>query len=218
MFFYGGLVLICLIILIYQNNKLQKENIRLKNEISKLKNNDKEEFNSEILDNMQVVEDKKENEINNIINFEVQEEKSKMESRNTSILITGAILIVLAAIVFLKSTWNVVPNIVKSIVLILLVGVFLQASKLAQNKFKLNKVGATFFYIAMAYIPICLISISAFGLLGDYLSISGVGKYIYLTISGLITGIIYYINYKRNNSKILFYGSILSRILINNFI
>ena len=39
-----------------------------------------------------------------------------------------------------------------------------------------HKASRAFYYIAMAYIPIFFISISAFGLLGKYLSINGFFK------------------------------------------
>ena len=57
------------------------------------------------------------------------------------------------------STWNTVSNVIKTVVLVLLIGVFLGASKIAKEEFKLEKASNTFFYLAMAYIPICLISL-----------------------------------------------------------
>lgn len=144
---------------------------------------------------------------------EKEKEKREREKKNTSILVTGAILIVLSAIVFLMSTWHVIPNILKTIVMILFVGVFLGASKIAKNKFKLEKTSITFFYIAMAYIPICLISCSIFGLFGEFLSIRGEGRYAYLTVAIIITSLIYYLYYTINNNKNLLFGTVLAQIL-----
>lgn len=138
--------------------------------------------------------------------------KNEKEQRNTIILITGAVCIVLSAIVFLMSTWNSIPNILKTAVLSLLTLVFLGGSYIAKEKFKLDKASQTFFYIAMAYIPICLLSISIFKLLGTYLSIYGEGKYIYLMFSSLFVAIIYYIMYINKNSENLLYGSLLFQI------
>lgn len=141
-----------------------------------------------------------------------KKELAERERKNTTVLITGAILIVLAAIVFLMSTWNTVSNIIKTVVLVLLIGVFFGASKIAKERFKLDKASNTFFYLAMAYIPICFLSCSIFGLFGNYFSINGDGKYTYLTITMVLTAGIYFINYKTRNSKILLAGSILSQI------
>lgn len=136
----------------------------------------------------------------------------KTEQKNITILITGAICIILAAIIFLSSTWSAIPNLLKTAVIILLTFVFLGASKLAQEKFNLPKTGKTFFYIAMAYIPISLLSISIFGLFGEYLSINGDGNYLYLALSSILVAIIYYMIYKKYNNKYMLYGSILSQV------
>ncbi len=142
----------------------------------------------------------------------LKRERQERETKNTTILITGAILIVLAAIVFLMSTWNTVSNIIKTVVLVLLIGVFLGASKIAKDRFKLEKASNTFFYLAMAYIPICLISCSVFGLFGHYFSIYGDGRYTYLAMSMVLTSAIYYLNYKTRKSNALLAGSVLSQI------
>ena len=153
---------------------------------------------------------------NNIIKnkpVKAKEVVSDTEKKNIAVLITGALFIILAAIVFLTSTWDTIPNVLKTIVLVLLTMVFLGGSYIAKEKFKLEKTSQTFFYIAMVYIPICLFSISAFSLLGDYLSIIGEGKYIYLTIASLfISGIYYYIYVIKNNIYLL-HGSIVSQML-----
>ena len=139
-------------------------------------------------------------------------ERSEKEKKNTTILITGSILIVPAAIVFLMSTWNTISNIIKTFVLVLLIGVFLGASRIAKERFKLEKASNTFFYLAMAYIPICFLSCSIFGLFGDYFSIYGDGRYTYLAVSMVLTAGIYYLNYLTRKSNALLCGSILAQI------
>ena len=75
-----------------------------------------------------------------VVNKEIKQEKvvkpkiSAEDSRNTMILSAGAIFIILAAIVFLVSTWNVIPNILKTIILVVFVEVFLVLSKVAKEK------------------------------------------------------------------------------------
>ncbi len=216
----GLLLLIIFVAYVYNTNKklekLEKENLLLKKEIKKLKENNLE---NNVEENVVV------NTVVSIPPIEektlTEEEKQKLklkkkveeqERKNTSILITGAILIVLAAIVFLTSAWNSIPNIIKTGVIILLVGVFLGASKIAKEKFNLEKTSSTFFHIAMAYIPICLISCSVFALFGEYLSIYGGGSLIYLTFVMILTSVIYYINYKKKQSIGLLCSSILAQI------
>lgn len=186
-------------------SKLENENFLLKQEVIKLKSNNEEIKPDENFAGPQEVKK---------VKTLTREEKvrKEQESKNTGVLITGAILIVLSAIVFLTSTWNTIPNILKTLVIILLSGVFLGASKLAKDKFNLEKTSNTFFYIAMAYVPICLISCSVFGLFGEFFSIYGPGNLIYLTAVMIITSIIYFVNYKKRNSNGLLYGSMLSQV------
>ena len=146
------------------------------------------------------------------VNQKVKTPIDKTEQKNITILITGAICIILAAIIFLSSAWTSIPDILKTVVIVLLTFVFLGASKLAKDKFNLPKTSETFFYIAMAYIPISLLSISVFGLFGDYLSIYGDGNYLYLAFSCGLVAAIYYLIYKKFDNKFMLYGSILSQV------
>lgn len=195
-----------------RENILGDENLNseeiLRNNINKEKSVSSVQSQNNVNEKVKKVLTKEEKEI-----LRQKNEKAERERKNTSILIIGALLIVLAAIVFLGSTWNSISNILKTMVIVLLVGVFLGASKIAKEKFKLEKASNTFFYIAMAYIPICLLSFSLFGLLGSYFSIFGEGRYTYLALSMFFTSGIYYINYKNRKTNGLLYGTILSQVL-----
>ena len=150
------------------------------------------------------------------VTVEKQREKAARndkELKNITILVTGAICIVLSAVVFLMSTWSTIPDLVKTMVLVLLTTVFFGGSYVAKKKFGLDKASLAFFYIAMAYIPICLLSISIFGLIGTYLSVLGEGRYIYFMLSSILVAIIYYYTSVSKNNQYLFYGSILSQVL-----
>ena len=133
--------------------------------------------------------------------------------KNKFILITGAILIVLAAIVFLTSTWHTIPDVVKTSVIMFLVFVFLGASNIASNILKLKETGNTFLYIAMAYLPISLFSIALFGLLGDYLSIYGEGRNLYFAICTTFLAILYFMIGKVRNQKSLFNFSMIMQAI-----
>ena len=140
-------------------------------------------------------------------------EDEKKKSQNATILISGAILIVLSAIVFLLSTWNTMSNFVKTGILVLLIGVFLEASAIAKKVFKLEQASKAFYYIAMAYIPIVVLAMSLFGLLGNYLSIFGEGKYLFFSISNVILSIIYLLEYARTKRKPLIFFSLATQLL-----
>ena len=212
------IIIILLGIVFVQNRKIESLNVKiftLQKELKKIRNSTKtdNDQNSNV-----------ENVVNNVVQekiesipktVQVQSTKPKADpvaTRNLSILITGSILIVLAAIVFLTTAWQTTPDFIKTIVLFLVAFVFIGASKISKEKYNLEKASKTFFYIGMAYLPICLLSISIFGLFGTYLSASGEGKYIYLGFSTLILAVLYYYVSKVSKDKYLFYGSMLSQI------
>ncbi len=128
---------------------------------------------------------------------------SNREIKNSSILALGAFLIVFAAISFLSSTWNISSSFFKIFVLITIAILFFGLSWFAKNKLKITQTANTFLYIGLAYIPLVLFAFSILNLIGDYFSISGAGKYIYLAMSSLIVNILYtYCSLKNNDPRI----------------
>lgn len=234
----GIIAIIVIVVVIHKFNQKNEEILSLKTKLRKLQEQNKtlkeyirrfigehseEEIRAHIASSMgnvevskEIVETQKAEKTNGIPEVkEIKKEKvvNKEDSKNTLILTAGAVFIILAAIVFLISTWNIIPNIVKTIVLVVFIEVFLMLSKMAKDKFNLVNASNTFFYIAMAYIPICLYSISFFKLFGEFLSYSGEGKYLYFTLANIVIAIIYMYQYKKNKSLVLVYGSILMQYL-----
>lgn len=135
------------------------------------------------------------------------------DGKNIIIVAIGAIFVVLSSIALLLSTWSVMPEFVKTVIMLIAIAFFYGCSK-ASDKYIDNKLIANiFFYITMAYIPVCLFSISAFGLIGDYLSLRGAGRYLYFTAISIIVSLIYYAGAKSRNSRVLFDGSIIAQFL-----
>ena len=228
MAYIGLIVTIILLINAYSDNKYyKKENEELKRKIRSLSGQDVElkekpaQIENTALNQNKI--EKVENVKQEKIEKQIIEEKKKTPKntegiKNKFILMTGAILIVLAAIVFLTSTWETIPNVIKTTVILLLAGVFLGASKIAKDVFKLEETANTFLYIALAYIPISLFSISIFGLLGDYLSIYGAGKNLYFFICSGILSVIYYMVGEKKKQVVLFNASLVMQILSVIFI
>lgn len=139
--------------------------------------------------------------------------RDEKEIKNNLILITGAVLIILSAILFLATTWDTSTSYLKTLILVLMFIVFFSTSKIAEKVFKLEDTARVFYYIAISYIPILLFSVSLFGLIGDYFSINGEGKYIFLATSSLVVSLIYYVSSTKKNSKFLNVGSYLFEVL-----
>ena len=150
----------------------------------------------------------------NISNEFVVEPKKEI-NRNNLILITGSIFIVLAAFLFITSTWNVLPNIIKTLILFLMIFVFLGISYFAGEKLKIEKTSKAFFCIAMIYIPIVFYSVAYLGLLGNYF-MEGKGLSLYLSITSAITAIIYVV-YSKKEEKLLYANYLFQIIAVVNF-
>ena len=150
----------------------------------------------------------------NISNEFVVEPKKEI-NRNNLILITGSIFIVLAAFLFITSTWNVLPNIIKTLILFLMIFVFLGISYFAGEKLKIEKTSKAFFCIAMIYIPIVFYSVAYLGLLGNYF-MDGKGLSLYLSITSAITAIIYVV-YSKKEGKLLYANYLFQIIAVVNF-
>lgn len=192
------------IIQLKRENKQLHENIfrmatQLNNQLDKKKKKEIKEEKVEVLE---------ESKIEKQVVIDKKKQPDKM-NRNTLILITGSVFIVLAAILFLTSTWNIIPDIAKSFVLILFIFIFLGISYYAEEKLKIKHTAKAFFYIGMVYIPISLISIAYLGLLGNKVSTEP-GIYLYLTASSILTSFIYIYFSKKSNK--LTYASYLFQI------
>jgi len=202
------IILIILLILFYSKNKeLLEENNRLK----KLLSGDNANV---IKEKSAVVIQKNPNFIQVDNNLKTFEEKTmSQETKNNLILISGSILIILSAIVFLTSTWTVTHDFFKTIIIVLMLGVFLAVSHIADKFLNLKQTSKAFYYIALAYIPILFLSIALFELFGKYFSLYGLGKYIYLTFSCFLVSVIYYYNAVKNKNHIIAIFSVIFQTL-----
>lgn len=218
------ILLIIIIYLINSNNKLSEEISKLQEELSKVYSfcpHCGKSLKKQTSPNPYIIQAPKSEAIPHttfkqdipvpeVINHKPLTDK---EVKNSFILIVGSILIILSAIVFLTSTWNITHNFFKTIIIILMLGVFLVASYLADKVFHLKQTSRAFYYIALAYLPILLLSIALFQLFGKYLSIYGLGRYLYLAISSALVAGVYYYHATTKKSSILIFFSVVFSLL-----
>lgn len=134
-------------------------------------------------------------------------ERNEHELKNSLILAAGAFLVIVAAVCFLYSTWDIIGDFLKIGILSIIAVMFFSMSYLARNKFKINQTADTFLYIGLAYIPVVLFAFSILNLVGDFFSISGAGKYIYLAGCSLIVMALYLVFAIRNKDSKLYIAS-----------
>ena len=116
-----------------------------------------------------------------------EEQFKETKERNITIILSlGIVLILLAGIILATSTWNLMSNGVKTSALLMVSIIFFIMSRLAEKKLKIIKTSFAFWILGNLFLPVILLSIGFFELLGPYLSIGGEGRYIYGIISSAI--------------------------------
>lgn len=145
-------------------------------------------------------------------------DKINKERNITIILSLGIIFILLAGIIFGTTTWDVINNIVKVIMLFGVSILFFAISIFTNNKLKIEKTSFAFWILGVLFLPIILLAIGFFQLLGDYLSIYGEGRYIYGIISTIICLPFFLYSAKKYKNTYFIWVSLINTALLYNFI
>ena len=126
--------------------------------------------------------------------------------------------LLLAGIIFGTTTWDVINNIVKVIMLFGVSTLFFAISIFTNNKLKIEKTSFAFWILGVLFLPILLIAIGFFQLLGDYLSIYGEGRYIYGIISTIICLPFFLYSAKKYKNTYFIWVSLINTALLYTFI
>jgi len=182
-------IIIFLIILMIENSNLRKENSELKRKLGI----EGQVINTSVNNNInEVKQNVSPNTVNNVnVNNSVPKSVDNKQSNSASLFIVGAILIVLASLIFIGSTWDLIPGLIKTIILIMFQLFFNLMSNVCRDKYKLEKTSNLFFYLVLIFVPIITLSLALFNVVGPYLSVGGEGFLLYVAITFLISDFIY---------------------------
>ncbi len=142
-----------------------------------------------------------------------KENRTKTRLSNTILMIVGAILVVIASIVFLVSSWDSMHGLLKTLILIAIQMIFMLFSRICNKNLDIPKVSKVFNYLVIAFVPIILLSLSCFEALGEYLSITGDGWPYYFGVVFLITDVFYKYYAKTKDDLVLRRMSFAAEIL-----
>ncbi|MFZ2539585.1 MAG: hypothetical protein WAX04_11875 [Oscillospiraceae bacterium] len=117
------------------------------------------------------------------------------------ILIIGVFFIILAGLIFATTTWQFLSSLAKICSISSLTAMFFGVSILAEKKLKLYKTSIAFFTLGSIFIPITVLAIGFFSLLGHWFSIYGDGEYLLSLIAAATFGAICAIGSKKYQSK-----------------
>lgn len=101
-------------------------------------------------------------------------EKHKVSSINV-LLVLGAFLIILAGFIFATTTWKILGNGVKAVIILSFSAVFFAVSSLAERKLELPKTGMVFYALGSVFLPISVIAAAYFKLFGEWFTLWGDG-------------------------------------------
>lgn len=136
------------------------------------------------------------------------EEKKEVKEFNVNniILYVGVSLVLLATFIFAICTWENMSGLFKISFLTFEALLFFIIS-FTFAKINNNGLSKAFYMLAVLMIPVILYTIPVYSLLGNYLSYSGAGIFVYLAISNFICAGIYLLSYFLLNTKAYAYIS-----------
>ncbi len=133
----------------------------------------------------------------------VQMTKEQIRERNLSwILNIGVILLLVSGVIFATTTWSSFSNVVKVILLFCVSLFFFGVSIFSKNVLKINKTSDAFWIMGSLFLPVSLLSIGFFKLLGDYYSLFGHGRYLFGVFCILVCLPIYIFSTYKYKSRI----------------
>lgn len=106
-------------------------------------------------------------------------EKKSVSSINI-MLILGALFIIISGLIFATTTWEYLSGGIRAVVIFFFAAVFFGISSVAERRLKLPKTGMLFYTLGSVFLPITLVAAGYFKAFGEYLSLTGGGRFILL--------------------------------------
>src|SRR5690625_7364278 len=111
----------------------------------------------------------------------------EIRERNiTWLLGIGVVFLLIAGTFLATSTWYLLPDMVKTLIIALVAGLFIGLALLTDKVLKISKTGLAFYVLGALFLPIIILSIGFYGQLGHYLSIHGDGKYLLGALGAIV--------------------------------
>lgn len=112
-------------------------------------------------------------------------------------LIVGIVFVVLAGLVFATTTWRILPDLCKVLLILLLALVFFIASYLAEKKLHIRKTGNGFYILGSIFLFFTVLAAGFFRFLGPAFLLEGANRYRVLWIGSVVTLGVWFAGLKR---------------------
>ncbi|WP_117168645.1 hypothetical protein [Paraliobacillus sediminis] len=136
--------------------------------------------------------------------------KEEVRERNiTWLLILGVIFLLISGLVVATSTWDQMGPVLKVLALLCVSLFFLALSGISTKLLKIDKTAFAFLTLGSLLIPIAIVAIGYFSLFGEYLSLTGEGKFLLGVIGTLVPLPLYIRNAWKHRSRLFVWISYL---------
>lgn len=132
-------------------------------------------------------------------------------------LILGVIFLLISGLVIATTTWEQMGPLLKVVSLLGVSFFFLALSAVIARFLKLDKTAFAFLTLGSLLIPIAIIAIGYFNLFGEYLSLTGEGKFLLGIIGSLVSLPLYMRNAWKHQSKLFVWISYLFMTILAGF-
>ena len=104
----------------------------------------------------------------------------------SAMLIIGSALVIIAGMIFSTAKWNDMSNWQRTGVIAVMAAFFFGVSAVAHKKLKLENTGMAFYMLGSVFTSITFVTVGYFGLLGEWLSVSGGGFWLLYSLAALL--------------------------------
>ncbi|WWR17172.1 proline-rich domain-containing protein [Lachnospiraceae bacterium JLR.KK008] len=115
----------------------------------------------------------------------------------TAALIVGIIFVVLAGLIFSTTTWKILPDLGKVMLIGLFVLVFFGSSLIAEKKLHIHKTGNGLYLLGSIFLFLTVLAACYFRFLGSAFVLEGVNRYRVLWIGSLVTTGVWFLGMRR---------------------
>lgn len=146
----------------------------------------------------------------------ISSERSR-ERNITWLLNLGVILLLLGGLFVATSNWDRLADLTKAGLIAAIALLFFGSGLLAEKVFNIKKTAFAFIVLGSLFLPIFLLSVGWFELLGDYFSVFGEGRYLFGMASSFVVLPVYVILAKKLSARLFVWFSFLSLTIGTGF-
>jgi len=142
------------------------------------------------------------------------------ESKRIDILLKiGLGMVLISGVLFATSSWQIIPDNIKCLGLLMFGGLFIGLSKFVNEKIKIEKTSKAYYIIGLCFLQLTLVGIGWFGIFSEWFSYTGGGQnLVYFLTFLLLSGLLYLINYKFKDLECKYVAAFVGIISIYHFL